>query len=174
MAHEFAGTLVGWRYVTVFGVVLPGVRRRVHVGSVTAMHRYLRGLAVLLTVVHVGTLLADPYVPFGVLEVLLPLAARWRPGPVAWGVVAFYLLVLVEVTSLLRARLTAARWSRFHVLSYPLFAVATIHLLSAGTDVRRVVPQAVAVAVGILTVGLCLWGSERASRRRPLVGDEAV
>jgi len=34
-------------------------------------------------------------VHFGPAQLLIPLASAWRPGAVAWGIVAFYLLVAV-------------------------------------------------------------------------------
>ena len=66
----------------------------------TDLHRFLGGLATVFTAVHVGALLFDRYVGFGVGDVLVPLHSSYRPVAVAWGVVALYLLVAVEVTSL--------------------------------------------------------------------------
>jgi DMSO/TMAO reductase YedYZ heme-binding membrane subunit len=87
--------------------------------------------------VHLAAIVADTYVHFGLADVLVPLASTWRPGDVAWGVVALYLLVAVEVTSLLRHRLRRAWWRATHRLSIPLFVLATVHALLAGTDTAR-------------------------------------
>jgi DMSO/TMAO reductase YedYZ heme-binding membrane subunit len=77
---------------------------------------------------------ADTFVHFGPADVLVPLASAWHPVWVAWGIVAFYLLLAVEVTSLLRARLPHRLWKGVHGLSFVLFGVATVHVLVAGTD----------------------------------------
>jgi DMSO/TMAO reductase YedYZ heme-binding membrane subunit len=53
---------------------------------------------------------------------------------VAFGIVALYLLAAVEVTSLARERIPTALWRRVHFLSFPLYLLTTVHLLSAGTD----------------------------------------
>jgi sulfoxide reductase heme-binding subunit YedZ len=98
------------------------------------LHRFLGGAAVIFTAIHVGTIILDSYVHFGVTDVLVPLRTSWHPVAVAWGIVAFYLLIAVELTSLLRARLPKRVWRATHFLSFPLFAMATIHGLSAGTD----------------------------------------
>jgi DMSO/TMAO reductase YedYZ heme-binding membrane subunit len=45
-----------------------------------------------------------------------------------------YLLAAVEITSLMRRRLSKRVWQRTHYLSFPLFAFSTIHLITAGTD----------------------------------------
>jgi DMSO/TMAO reductase YedYZ heme-binding membrane subunit len=98
------------------------------------LHRWLGGLAVVFVGLHLGTIVADTYVHFGPADVLVPLASSWRPRDVAWGVVALYLLVAVEVTSLVRRRLAPALWRAVHALSFPLFVLATVHALLAGTD----------------------------------------
>jgi DMSO/TMAO reductase YedYZ heme-binding membrane subunit len=98
------------------------------------LHRFLGGLATIFVVVHVSGIMLDSYVHFGPAEVLLPLASSWRPAAVAWGIVATYLLLAVELTSLARRRLPKRVWRGVHALAFPTFALATIHGLTAGTD----------------------------------------
>ena len=100
------------------------------------VHRHLGGVAVLFTVTHVAALMADETVAFGWLDVLVPFASTWRPSAVAWGVIAFWLLAVVEGTALARKHLPKL-WKRLHWLSLPLYGVATAHLLTAGTDARN-------------------------------------
>ena len=64
------------------------------------VHRFLGGLAAVFVGVHVIGLLLDSFVAFGPTDVLVPLASSWHPVAVAWGIVAMYLLVAVELTSL--------------------------------------------------------------------------
>jgi predicted ferric reductase len=117
------------------------------------LHRFLGGLAVIFTGVHIGSLLVDTYTRFSLTSVLVPFASSWRPSAVAWGVVAFYLLLAVELTSLVRDRLSRRIWRAVHFASFPLFFVATIHMLTAGTDTRNpIVLGAVALAIGAVSV----------------------
>jgi DMSO/TMAO reductase YedYZ heme-binding membrane subunit len=80
--------------------------------------------------------------------------SSWHPVAVAWGIVAAYLMVAVEVTSLLRARLSMRAWRITHLLSFPVYLSATTHLLTAGTDrhspVVRLAVLGVTAAVAIL------------------------
>ena len=99
-----------------------------------SLHRWLGGLAVLFTAAHIGSLIADSFVTFDVVDVLVPFAAHWKPGAVAWGVVAFWLMVAIEVTSLLMARIPKRVWHAVHLSSYALAVLATIHGVAAGTD----------------------------------------
>ena len=99
----------------------------------------------------------------------------------AWGVVAVYLLLAVELTSLARARLSKRVWRRVHTASFVLFVMATIHGLSAGTDTKSTAARLVALAVGTVFVGLtAIRGirgvrarsapATRAADRRPMLG----
>ena len=98
------------------------------------LHRFLAGLAVGFVSLHVVALVADNYISFGWTEVLVPFASSYRPTAVAWGVVAFWLLALVEVTSLVRNRLPRRVWFRIHLASYVVAVASTLHGLQAGTD----------------------------------------
>jgi len=105
------------------------------------MHRFLGGLATMFVGVHVLGIVADSYVSFGPTDVLVPLASSWHPEVVALGIVAMYLLVAVEATSLLRKRLIREPrgkriWRMTHAASFPLFLLATWHGVAAGTDTR--------------------------------------
>jgi sulfoxide reductase heme-binding subunit YedZ len=128
------------------------------------LHRYLGGLATAFTAVHVAAVVADTYVHFGLADVLVPFASSWRTGAVAWGVVGLWLLVAVQGTSLARKHLPRALWRRVHYLSLPLFLVATLHGLRAGTDARS--PLTVVAAVG----AVMLVGSLTAARLTPAPG----
>jgi len=157
--------LVAWLLVTlavVWGLLLslrqiPASRRSglPRPAWMLDLHRFLGGLALVFTGVHVLAIMADSYVQFGLVEVLVPFTSTWHPAAVAWGIVGFYLLVAVEVTSLLRRRLSKRLWRATHFLSFPLFALTTVHALAAGTD-RATLPLrlgiiAAAVAVTVLT-----------------------
>jgi DMSO/TMAO reductase YedYZ heme-binding membrane subunit len=100
-------------------------------------HRFVGGLALVFTAVHLLALLADDYITFSVPDLLIPGVAPWRPGALAWGVVALYLLVSVQVTSLVRDRLPRTVWRRIHYLSVPVLLLAGIHTFTAGTDARN-------------------------------------
>ena len=127
------------------------------------LHRFLGGLSVVFTAVHVVAIVFDSYVNISIVNVLVPLTGTWKPGAVAWGIVTMYALVAVEITSLLRKRLSKKTWRSIHYLSFPLFATATIHVLTAGTDRRTVLLRAL-VVVGVLVTSvltaLRIWNAD--------------
>lgn len=134
------------------------------------LHRFLGGLTVVFTIVHVGALVADSYVHFGPADILVPFASAWRPEPVAWGVVAFYLIVAVQGTSLLMKRLPRRLWRAVHLSSYLLFWLAVLHGVRAGTDVDAIGYVAATSAAVLLVVFLTSYRllAVRKSRRRPV------
>ena len=82
---------------------------------------------------------------------LVPFTGTWHPAAVAWGIVAFYLLLAVELTSLARVHVSKRLWRRVHFASFVLFAASTVHALSAGTDTgSRAFVLSVAAACGLV------------------------
>lgn len=131
------------------------------------LHRMLGGLAVLFTGLHVGVLFLDGNSDYGPADVLVPFASAWRPAAVALGVVALYLLVAVQGTSLVMRRLPRRFWHGVHIGSYGLFWLVALHGALAGSDATnplfRLGSIAAIVAVLVLTAYRVLVG--RRARR---------
>ncbi len=98
------------------------------------LHRFLGGAAVVFTLLHLAGLVADSYVRFDPVDLLVPFASSWKPGPVALGVVSLDLLAAVELTSLSMRRIPRRLWWVVHLTSYGLFWSANLHFVLAGTD----------------------------------------
>lgn len=109
------------------------------------LHRFLGALSIVFVAVHIAGVVADNYVHFGLADILVPMASEWRPGPVAWGVVALYLMVAIELTSLLMRRIPKRLWRTVHLTSFVVFVAATVHGLAAGADAGNPVVQWVAL-----------------------------
>ena|SRR5215213_3404690 len=131
---------------------------------VLSLHRYLGALAVVFVGVHVGAILLDTYTDFGITDVLVPFTGSWHPLAVAWGIVGMYLLAAIEITSLLRHRMSKRGWHAVHLLSYFLFATTTVHMLTAGTDAKSLLASTAAVLIGVAVVfgstALYVWRND--------------
>jgi len=152
-----ASGIVAWALLVasvVWGLFLAGrVARRFPPPSWTLdLHRFLGGLAVSFVAVHLVALVADNYVYFSWSELFVPLASRWRPWPVALGIVASYLLVAIEITSLLMRHLPRKLWRGVHLSSFGLAVLATVHGFTAGADAAHPAVRIGAVAAGALVV----------------------
>lgn len=99
-----------------------------------ALHRWAGGLTVAFTGAHIAAIVADSFVHFGVVDVLVPFASSWKPAQVASGIVAAWLLVAIELTSWQMRRLPKRVWRAIHLTSYLVAILATLHGLTAGTD----------------------------------------
>ncbi len=128
------------------------------------LHRFLGGATVTFTAVHVLAILLDDYVHFGLVEVLVPFTGTWHPAAVAWGIVAMYVLVAVELTSLARTRISTRLWRRVHTASFAMFALGSIHAITAGTDASGGVYRTVVLGVCAVVVALTV---ARVASRRP-------
>jgi predicted ferric reductase len=131
--------LLGWR------VLLQG------------LHRELPLVAGVLLAVHIGTAVADSFVPLSPRDVVLPFAAGYRPLWIGLGTLALDLLVVLVVTSLLRTRLGHRSWRLVHWSAYALWPLAVVHALGSGSDMHaRTVHQLGVACVGLVLLA-ALW-----------------
>jgi DMSO/TMAO reductase YedYZ heme-binding membrane subunit len=165
--------LIGWAILTAslaFGLTLSTrlFGRGVAPAWLLDLHRHLGGLALGSVGLHVVALVADSYVEFGVRDVLVPMAVAWKPGPVAWGIVAMWLMLLIQVTSWLMRRMPRRVWRAIHHSSFAVFVMVALHAFTAGTDASRGVVQvgtlSAVMTVMFLTIVRML--AERGARRR--------
>lgn len=103
------------------------------------IHRTAAALGLGLLAVHVTSIVVDDRSGVGVAGALVPFASAYRPGSVALGSIAAYVLLLVAALGLARGRLTrsgraASSWRALHALAYGAWAVAMLHGLRSGTD----------------------------------------
>ena len=169
--------LVAWLMLTiavVWGLLLSTriLQDRRRPAWLLDLHRWLGGMAVTFTALHLVGLVADDYVHFGPAEILVPFASTWRPQAVAWGVVGFYLLVAIQVTSLAMKRLPKKLWRGVHLTSFVLFFVASIHAGQSGTDATgpwyRAAATVLVLAVVFTTTYRILAGTVRANKANRL------
>jgi len=135
------------------------------------LHRYLGGLTVMFTLGHLVALAVDSSVDFGPVELVVPFASSWRPFPVTLGILALYLLVAVEVTSLARRHLSKRSWRIIHLMSYAVYLLSTLHFVLAGTDATNILARVAIVSSGsaitFFLVYLMIGPGRAASVRAP-------
>ncbi len=163
-----ASGIVAWSLAAgsvLWGLVLSTdvMRRRSRPGWVLDLHRFLGGAAMSFTGLHVLSVLLDGYVHFGLVNVLVPFTGSWHPVAVAWGIVGFYALLAVELTSLARRHVPHRLWRRVHFGGFAVFAATTAHALTVGTD--RGVHAYVLVVLAVTTVAAAMTAARVARRR---------
>jgi sulfoxide reductase heme-binding subunit YedZ len=103
-------------------------------GQLVDVHGWLSPITLALVLAHGGVLLADRYVRFDVIDLVVPFASSRWPVAVGIGVLAGYLLLVVHLSFGLRKRIGTAVWRRVHYLSFGAFVLVTIHAIAVGTD----------------------------------------
>jgi DMSO/TMAO reductase YedYZ heme-binding membrane subunit len=173
-----ASGLVAWCLLTLsvcWGIALSTrlLGRKAQPPRLLAVHRFLGGTAVVFVAIHILGISADNYVHFGWADVSVPMASKWRTGAVAWGVVAMYLLLAVELSSLMMKRLPKRLWRSIHLTSFVLYAMSHLHAILAGHDVQarlyRVAALTTIQVVAYLSIVRILAGrraTQLAGRRR--------
>ncbi len=156
-----ASGLVAWATAAAavtWGLALSSkvLRRRRIPAWLLDLHRYLGTLTIVFVGVHLAALLLDTYVHFTLGDLLIPMTSPWRPRAVAWGILAFDLLVVVQLTSWVMRWLPRRVWHIVHLLSFGVFAAGTAHGALAGTDRDRLVVQLGALAVVGMVLALVM------------------
>jgi methionine sulfoxide reductase heme-binding subunit len=105
--------------------------------AANVFHAAVGSTGLVLLVVHLALLLVHRFVPFDLLDLLIPMRSSFRPVAIALGVLSMYAMVAVAVTSWLRRRVGSVWWRRTHLLAIPSFALSLLHGLLAGTDSRQ-------------------------------------
>jgi methionine sulfoxide reductase heme-binding subunit len=141
--------------------------------AVTVVHRNASLLAVVLLVIHVTTLLFDPYAQLRLMDLVLPFAGAYRPFWLGLGTLGFDLVLALVATSLLRHRLGRRAWRAVHWLAYLAWPVALLHALGTGTDSHTswllvIAGACVAVAGASLTWRMSASFSEKKTTTRSM------
>lgn len=134
------------------------------------LHRWLGGLTLSFMGLHMLALVADSYVEFGVSTLLVPFASEWKPAPVALGVVAMWVLVAVEATSLAKRRLKKETWRRIHLVSYLAFWLGSLHGTLAGTDATHpmyLATSTLSVVAVVFALGYRVLNGKKRRTRSP-------
>jgi methionine sulfoxide reductase heme-binding subunit len=116
--------------------------------TVTDIHRFLALLCLGATAIHGAALILDSTVHIGLMDLLVPGIASYRPLWVGVGVVAAELMVLVYGSFSQRKRIGAKNWRRLHWTTYGIFAAMIVHGIMSGTDTTQ--PWALGMYVGAI------------------------
>jgi methionine sulfoxide reductase heme-binding subunit len=140
------------------------------------LHKTASLAGVGLILVHVGTLLFDPYAQLRLVDLAVPFLATYRPFWQGLGTLAVDVLLVLVASSLLRHRIGPRVFRALHWTAYAMWPLALVHSLGTGTDAGTVWMRAaagtcflaVAVAVGWRTSGpFAERGKRRIPRRLP-------
>jgi methionine sulfoxide reductase heme-binding subunit len=97
-------------------------------------HEYLSLLGLGFVLLHIVVLLFDKYLPFTIVQLLIPFVNSYRPFWVGLGILSFYIFLVVIVTFYFRAQVGTKAFRAIHLVSLAGYLGTTLHGLFAGTD----------------------------------------
>jgi predicted ferric reductase len=120
-------------------------------------HEFLSLLGLGFVVLHVVVLMLDKYLPFSILQVLVPFVDSYRPLWVGLGIIGFYMFLIVTVTFYLRSVIGTRAFRGIHTLSLAGYLAATLHGLYAGTDSALAVTRLLYIGTGLVVIFLTVY-----------------
>ena len=119
-------------------------------------HEFISLLSIAFTLLHVGVLMVDRYLPYTPVQILVPFLSPYRPFWVGIGILSFYITLLVTITFYIRSKIGVKLFRSIHVLSLAGYLGVTLHGLYAGTDsplaAMQVLYKGTALVLVFLTV----------------------
>ncbi|MBK6309734.1 MAG: ferric reductase-like transmembrane domain-containing protein [Candidatus Microthrix sp.] len=151
-----ASGIVAWVLLTatvLWGILLPAkMFPKQRPAWILDLHRWMAGLTIGFLAVHLGSLVADNYLHFGAAELLVPGQSEYETAGVALGILAMWLLLIVELTSLAKKHLPRRAWHAVHLFSYGAFMLTSLHGVLAGTDAQSPLFLATTIAAVVSVV----------------------
>jgi sulfoxide reductase heme-binding subunit YedZ len=125
--------------------------------SVEDIHRFGGLLVGALIAIHVATIAVDSFLPFSVVNLVVPFTASYRPLWTGLGIAAAELLLALAITNHYRKRLPYSFWRKAHYANFAVWGLAALHGVMSGTD-RSVWWLAMIYGVSIASVAvLVTW-----------------
>ena len=146
-------------FSTVWGLAVPSkVLTQVLDQTFTVdFHEFTSLLAIGFTLLHVFVLMIDRFLPYTLLQILVPFLSPYRPFWVGMGVIAFYITLLVTITFYLRKKIGMKAFRSIHVLSLLGYLGVTFHGLYAGTDAPLLAMQLLYKGTALVVIFLTTY-----------------
>jgi methionine sulfoxide reductase heme-binding subunit len=100
------------------------------------LHRNVSLACLALLGAHIVAVVLDDYVVIGWLDAVVPFVSTYRPLWLGLGTIAFDLVIVLVVSSLVRHRLGHRGWRLVHWSAYACWPLAVVHGLGTGADSR--------------------------------------
>lgn len=127
-----------------------------------ASHRAIGIVFGASVLIHVFSLLFDKFININLFDILIPWFSDFRATTLfginvgsiylAFGIIAFYLSILIVVTSLTLISKKPYFWKIIHLLSYLVMLLVFLHALFIGTDLASGWLRYIWIAGGILVL----------------------
>ncbi len=125
--------------------------------AVTLVHRNSALIGTVFVLIHVVSLLFDPYAQLKVVDFVVPFVGSYHPFWLGLGTVGADLLIAILVTALLRRWIGQRVFRVVHWATYVLWPIALLHSFGTGTDAGTGLFILFAAACTLTVVGSVIW-----------------
>lgn len=122
----------------------------------TDLHRLMSSISMALILVHMISLWADNFTSFSIADLLIPFKSDFAGLKIylTFGVIAFWFLLIVEMSSLLKKYMSKTIWHVLHLLSFPALLLSVLHGIYIGSDADNpIVLTLMAALISALVLG---------------------
>jgi len=148
--------LLAYFYFTIsiiFGLFRKSSFIKSHKNLIYHIHQNAGWLGLITVIAHMLVLLIDQYEPYSIAGILNPFSANYQSLLSALGTIAFYLFLMVIMTSDLWIRtMNRTLWKKLHFLVLPAWVLSLIHGVLIGTDTENTLIMIFYVISGGVTV----------------------
>jgi len=130
-------------------------------------HCFVAVMAVFWALVHGTSLLFDNMLGFGLKDIAVPFYAKTdlvNTNYLALGIMAFYAMIIMTVTSYLRNHLNHRLWRVLHFLNPVAFLFVVVHGYMIGTDMKNgyiagayLISSGLLVLLYLTSLGAAIW-----------------
>jgi sulfoxide reductase heme-binding subunit YedZ len=125
--------------------------------AVTLVHRNSALIGTVFILIHVVSLLFDPYAQLNLIDYFVPFVGTYRPFWLGLGAVAFDLIIAIVVTSLLRRSIGQRAFRVVHWATYAMWPIALFHSIGTGTDASSGLFILLAIVCFSAVAGSVIW-----------------
>ncbi|HUQ41127.1 MAG TPA: ferric reductase-like transmembrane domain-containing protein [Candidatus Limnocylindrales bacterium] len=130
--------------------------------AIRKLHDFTTPLWLPLVFAHVIALVLDRTARIAPINVVVPFLTDYGEIAIGLGTIAFDIIMIVTITSWLRARMDNKLWMWIHRTSYVGFIAIFFHAALSGTDFDAPLVSALAwstaAGLGILGISRVVWG----------------
>jgi predicted ferric reductase len=128
-------------------------------------HEHVWVFVMAFLLVHIVSLVLDPYAKVGIAGALIPGLSEYRSSPVALGTMALYAFLLTAITARYTKLLPAGAWLSIHRVALVVFVLAWLHGVLSGTDSDALRFMYIGAGLAVLGAGVYRYWASR--QRRP-------
>jgi DMSO/TMAO reductase YedYZ heme-binding membrane subunit len=122
------------------------------VGPIVAwrIHRATGITLMAFVFIHLVALFLDDFMNFSILDLFVPFYSEFSPTYMSLGIIGFYLLAIIVLSSIFMIVTKYKAWRFLHYLTFPVFVALFIHGVFLGSDTGSLAMQITYWVTGVL------------------------